>query len=169
MSNVALQAYGATALSMLLAFLVIFNTLNMGVAERTRTFALLRAVALTRGQVVAVILAEGLLLAGIGFLAGSVLGAGLMKTLEVAFPRDLHNGASLGALSLSLAASSTFGATLLAAIIPAWRATRVRPLDAIAPPRSGSEAAKPSWTWGLAAVTLIVLAPAMTIVFPPSV
>lgn len=131
--NVALQSYGTTALAMLLAFLVTFNTLNMGVTERVRTFALLRAVALTRRQVVGVVFVEGLLLAGIGFAGGVGVGAGVVESVEIGIPRLFRHGATVGGLGIGLAALASLGAAALAEAFPAWRAARVRPLDAIAP------------------------------------
>ena len=75
--NLKLQAGAATLMAMLLAFLVMFNTLNMGVSERTRQFAMLRAVALTRGQVAAIVFVESLMIAAAGFLGGLVCGQAL--------------------------------------------------------------------------------------------
>ena len=50
-AQVRSQAYAATGISLLAALFVILTTLSMGVDERIRQFAMLRAVALTRSQV----------------------------------------------------------------------------------------------------------------------
>src|SRR5690606_3801626 len=68
--NVRMQAHMATVVSMLAALFIIFSTLNMGVGERVRQLAILRAVALTRSQVGLIVVIEGLLLGTIGFVAG---------------------------------------------------------------------------------------------------
>jgi len=129
--NMRLQAYATTGIAMLLAMLLIFCTVSMGVTERIRQFAILRAVGLTRFQVGLLVFSECLLLAVIGFIGGIVVGGGLLKLMALASSGLLHHGAILGPRSFGLAAIATFGSALLAAMIPAWRASRVRPVDAM--------------------------------------
>ena len=64
------QALMATGISLLAALFIIFSTLNMGVQERTRELAMLRAVACTRAQVAGMIVLEGLLLGLLGWGEG---------------------------------------------------------------------------------------------------
>jgi putative ABC transport system permease protein len=167
--NLKLQAYAATLMAMLLAFLVIFNTLNMGVSERTRQFAMLRAIAFTRAEVARIVFVESLIIATVGLVGGLILGQGLL-TLAGSFTNSvLRHGAHIGSLGITLAAVASFGAALLAACIPAWRATRVRPLDAMAPTQTSVQA-NAWWRWiaVIAGLALIGLAPVLTFVFPPS-
>ena len=167
--NLKLQSYAATLMAMLLAFLVIFNTLNMGVSERTRQFAMLRAIALTRAQVARIVLAESLFIAGVGFVVGLVFGQALLALAGSLSGSVLRHGARIGVLGITLAAVAAFGAALLAALIPAWRATRVRPLDAMAPPRTSVRANAGRCRFvSLAGLGLIGLAPVVTFVFPPA-
>ncbi|MBN2584479.1 MAG: ABC transporter permease [Planctomycetes bacterium] len=140
--NMSLQAYAATGVSMLLAFLMVFNTLNMGVTERIRQFALLRAVALTRSQVAVVIVIEGLVLAALGFAGGLGLAALALRLISLVGGEMLRHNPTIGWLSVTLAAVSSFGGALLASIIPAARATRVRPLDVVAPGMNAGQAAR---------------------------
>lgn len=167
--NLRLQAYAATLMAMLLAFLVIFNTLNMGVSERTRQFAMLRAIVLTRAEVAWVVFGESLIIAAAGFIGGLVVGQGLLSLAGSFSNTVLRHGAQIGALGVTLSAVASFGAALLAACIPAWRATRVRPLDAMAPPQA-SVTMDTRWRWGLGLVGLILIgvAPLLTFAFPPS-
>ncbi len=166
--NVRMQAYAATGIALLISLLVIFSTVNMGVTERVRQLAILRAVTFTRGQVNLLVFAEALLLATIGFVGGLAISWGIATYMSEAFSKLLHNGAAIGKNSLILAGVSTYGAALLAAAWPAWRATRVRPLDAMAP-RSQSDTDRayplPLIVLGLG---LIVVNPLLTFVFPPS-
>ncbi len=62
-ANAKKQAWAATGMSLLAALFIIFTTLSMGVNERVRQFAVMRAVGLTRFQVASVIAAESLVLA----------------------------------------------------------------------------------------------------------
>ncbi|MCX7428353.1 MAG: ABC transporter permease [Planctomycetia bacterium] len=56
------QSYAATGISLLAALFIILTTLGMGVDERIRQLAMLRAVGLTRGQVAAMIAVEALVI-----------------------------------------------------------------------------------------------------------
>ena len=76
-ANAKKQAWAATGMSLLAALFIIFTTLSMGVHERVRQFAVMRAVGLTRFQVACVIAAESLVLALIGWGGGLAAGYGL--------------------------------------------------------------------------------------------
>jgi len=127
------EAWAAAGLSLLAALFIIFTTLSMGVTERVRQFAVMRAVGLTRGQVAAVIALEGMILALIGWAGGLLAGWGLLA-LVARYQTDLfRSGASLGVWCVTLTGLSAFGGALAASILPAYRATRVEPLEALAP------------------------------------
>ena len=125
------QRRAATILSVLAAAYIIFTTLSMGVGERVRTLAILRAVGLTKGEVALAVLTEGLLLAFPGWLIGMAAGWGLLRL----------TGAASGSLDAGLMVSSAICALLgggLAAILPICRACRVKPLDVFASARTDS-------------------------------
>lgn len=127
------QAYSATGLSLLAALFIIFATLSMGVHERTRQLAVLRAVALTRAQVACLIAVESLLLAVIGWAGGLAAGWGLLKIASIAQPELFRNGVTLGPWTILLSGACAFGGALAAAVLPGWKATRVSPLEAMTP------------------------------------
>ena len=165
--NMQLQAYAATGISLLVALLVVLSTLNMGVSERIRQLAVIRALGFTRGEVALTIAVEALLLALAGFLGGALLGGALLAITASRSAELLHHGLPLGLRGLGLAALASFGGAALAAILPAWRATRVRPLDALAP---GSRArdAQPVPRWLLpAGLLLVALNPLLVVGLPP--
>ncbi len=167
--NVRLQSYAATLMAMLLAFLVIFNTLNMGVLERTRQFAMLRAVALTKAEVARIIFVESFIIAAIGFAGGLIAGQALLSLSGSLSSPVLRHGAHIGGLGMALAAIASLGAAILAAIIPAWRATRVRPLDAMVPPQTSAQSnTRHNWLAVLVGLGLISVAPVLTFVLPPA-
>lgn len=127
------QAYAATGISLLAALFIIFSTLSMGVDERIRQFAILRAVTLTKGQVAAMIGLESLFLGLIGWAGGLLAGWGLLR-LMISWKPDLFPiGSSLGFWCIALSGICAVGGALAAAIMPAWKATRVHPLEAMAP------------------------------------
>lgn len=151
--NVRFQAHMATAVALIAALFIIFSTLNMGVSERVRQLAILRAVAFTRRQVASLIIIEALLLGTIGFIAGCAAGKALLWLAVRSTPELFEDGAVVGKYSILLAAACAYGGALLAALVPAVRAMRVRPVDAMSPPA----AAQRSLSWrGMAAGLLLV-------------
>ncbi|RYD28236.1 MAG: ABC transporter permease, partial [Verrucomicrobiaceae bacterium] len=153
--NLKLQAQTATVVSMLAALFIIFSTLSMGVTERVRQFAILRAVALTRAQVGMLIGIEGFIFGTVGFLGGWGAGWLLMEIANRSAPELLEDGAVVGKYSILLAACCAYGGALLASLVPAIRAMRVRPVDAMIP---RSAAADPHVSWKSLVTGLALLA-----------
>jgi putative ABC transport system permease protein len=165
-ANARRQAWAATGMSLLAALFIIFTTLSMGVHERIRQFAMMRAVGLTRFQVACVIAVESLILGLIGWGGGLAAGWGLLTLLSQSKPDLFQDGASLGVWCVLLTGGSAFGGALFAAILPAWQVTRVQPLEAMSP----RHAARPgmgltAWT-GLAGMALIAVNPLLVYVLP---
>ncbi|QDT52628.1 Macrolide export ATP-binding/permease protein MacB [Caulifigura coniformis] len=165
--NVKLQSLAATGVAVLIAALVAMSALNMGVNERVRQYGVLRAITFTRWQIGLLIAMEGLLLGAIGFVGGVAGGWSILKVVERAASRRLYHGAELGATSLTLAAVAAFGGTFLASLVPAFRAMRVRPLEAMAPMQAVA-AGRPLAPWlAIPGIVLLAVNPLMTFVFPP--
>ncbi len=123
------QAWAATGMASLAAVFIIFSVLSMGVSERTREFAMLRAVALTRSQIAAIIALESLMLAVVGWFGGLFAGWILVLVGSRVLPGLFSGGAVLGWSSIALSAVTVLVGAFGAAILPAWRATRISPLD----------------------------------------
>jgi putative ABC transport system permease protein len=124
--------YGLLGLAIVIAILGIINTQALSVIERRREIGMLRAVAMQRKQVRRTIYLESLLIA----VFGAVLGVSLGLTFGSLFTRTLH-GQGLDTLSvpwgqavLFLGLAAVVG--VLAALWPAFRASRTPPLSAIA-------------------------------------
>lgn len=165
-TNTKRQAWAATGMSLLAALFIIFTTLSMGVNERVRQFAVMRAVGLTRSQVAWVIAIEGILLAMIGWGGGLAAGWGLLTLASRAQPTLFQNGASLGTWCILLTGLSAFGGALIASILPAWQATSVRPLDAMSPQRSAVPKLKWAVWGGVIGLALIAINPLLVYVAP---
>ena len=114
---------------------VIFNTLSITVAQRTREFATLRTVGASRRQVLTSVIVEalviGLLASVIGLFAGLGLAVGLNK-LFVALDAELPQTDTVFA-TRTIVVSLLVGTliTLIAGLSPAFRATRVPPIAAV--------------------------------------
>ena len=128
-----LLAFGGIAL--FVGSFVIFNTLSVTVAQRTREFATLRTLGASRKQVLGSVVVEGLAIGVLGSLIGLFAGLGLAKGLQSLFAASgtqLPNAGTVFAtrtVIVSLAAGIIV--TLLASIVPAVRATRVAPIAAV--------------------------------------
>jgi putative ABC transport system permease protein len=133
--NAKKQAWAAIGMSLLAALFIIFTTMSMGVHERVRQFAMMRAVGLTRLQIAGVISAESILLATIGWLGGLTAGWGLLTVFRGSKPDLFGNTAVLGTWCVFLTGASAFGGSLVASLFPAWQATSVGPLEALSPRR----------------------------------
>ena len=114
---------------------VIFNTLSITVAQRTREFATLRTVGASRRQVLGSVILEalviGLLASIIGLFAGLGLAVGLNE-LFIALNLDLPQTETVFAtrtIVVSLLVGTVI--TLIAGLSPALRATRVPPIAAV--------------------------------------
>src|SRR5690606_25676494 len=75
---------GFAAISLIVAALVIANTFQVIVAQRTRTLALLRCVGATKAQLRRAVLLEAGILGVVASLVGVVLGAALVQGLLIA-------------------------------------------------------------------------------------
>jgi putative ABC transport system permease protein len=120
---------GVLAVPSLIALL---NTLAIGVIERTREIGMLRAIGATRSQVQRMVVAESLLLAGIGtaigLVAGVYLGDVMVAALSAAGLRIPYSFPAAGVLS-AVATGLLFG--VLAALVPARQAARLEIIRAL--------------------------------------
>ncbi len=122
---------GLLILSVLIAVLGIINTLALSVVERTRELGLLRAVGLQRRQLKRMIRVESVVIAVFGALLGIAVGV----AFGYAFVSALHDqgitefALPTGRIVVVLLAAVVAG--LLAASLPARRASRLKVLDAI--------------------------------------
>ncbi len=116
---------------MVIAVLGIVNTATSSVVERTREIGLLRAVGMKRGQLRLMITLESVIIAVLGAVLGLVMGLGFGVALQHVL---VDQGLSIlsipwGRLGIFLAVSVVVG--VLAAVVPARRATKLNMLDAI--------------------------------------
>ena len=129
----ALLAFAGAAL--LVGAFIIFNTFSITVAQRAREFALLRSLGATRRQVLAAVAGEALILGAAASVLGLVAGLGFARALGALFdaagfgiPRS---GIVLAPRTIVVSLAVGIGVTLLAALVPAMRATRVPPVAAL--------------------------------------
>jgi len=117
-------------LSVLIALLGITNTLSLSIIERTREIGLLRAVGMSRKQVRRMIRWESVIIsvfgAVLGICLGILFGWAVVRALsEQGLLFVLPGGQLIGALFAAGVAG------VVAAVLPAWRASRLNVLNAI--------------------------------------
>jgi putative ABC transport system permease protein len=124
--------FALLVLAVLIALLGIVNTLALSVFERTREIGLLRAVGMWRGGIRRTIVIEAFIIAVFGAVLGMALGVAFGALLQrVLADQGIDQFAvSAAQLALFLVLASLGG--ILAALWPAWRASRLRILTAIA-------------------------------------
>ena len=122
-------------ISLFVGSFIIWNTFTMIVSQRSREIALLRAIGATRGQVRRSLLSEAAVLGLAASALGVGLGAGVAKGLTALM--DVL-GFSLPTTALQIAprtvvVSLVVGTvvTVVAALVPARRATLVLPVEAL--------------------------------------
>jgi putative ABC transport system permease protein len=131
--NVALLVFALIAL--FVGTFIIFNTFSIVVAQRLREMALLRAIGASGRQVLASVLTEavlvGLFASVIGLGAGIVLSNALKAVLD-AFGFDIPAGGTVvSAQTVIVALLVGTGVTIISAIVPARKASRVPPIAAM--------------------------------------
>ena len=124
--------YGLLGLSIIIAIVGIVITLLLSVFERRREIGLLRAVGMTKSQVRTTVRWESVITSLLGAVSGVVLGvvmgvvvvAALDDEGDIAFRLPINETLSIVFISFLLG--------VLAAVYPAWRATRVNVVETIA-------------------------------------
>ena len=128
-----LLAFGAIAL--FVGAFVIFNTISITVAQRTRELATLRTLGASRRQVRGSVMLESFVIGLAASAVGLFTGLGLAKGLNAAFVAlgiDLPQAATvLAARTIIVSLLVGTLVTLGAGLFPAIRATRVPPISAV--------------------------------------
>ena len=116
-----------SALSLLLASVGLFGVLSFLVTQRTTEIGVRIALGARRGEVLRMVLLDGLRPAVVGLVLGLVVAAGVTRYMQSLLvntkPLDLPVYAVVGAVLLAVAA--------LACVIPAWTASRLDPMQAL--------------------------------------
>lgn len=114
-------------LAVLLTAIGIYGVIAWTVARRTSELALRMALGALPARVLRLVLREALLVAGAGLAVGITLALLAARVVE----SKLFGVAGQDPLVLAIAVVCTGGMAVLAAFIPAWRATRIDPARAL--------------------------------------
>ncbi|MFE9206463.1 ABC transporter permease [Micromonospora sp. NPDC007230] len=126
---------GFAAVALLVGTFLILNTFSIIVAQRTRELALMRAVGASRRQIIGSVVLEAIAVGLIASVFGLAAGIGIGALLAWAFG-NLAGGLTLAGIGVPAAA--VIGAfavglviTVVAALLPALRASRIPPIAAM--------------------------------------
>jgi len=122
---------GLLALAIIIAVLGITNTLALSIIERTREIGLLRAVGMSRRQLRRMVRWESVIIAVFGAMMGMITGTALgWAVVQALKDEGLGDFAiPIGQLVILIFVAGVAG--VLAAVYPAWKASRLNILEAI--------------------------------------
>lgn len=133
LQGVRIMSYLGGMVSMLAATFIVFSTLSMGVSERQRTLAMLRAIGAFKSQLAVLVISEGILICALGVIIGVPLGFGWLSLLMLQFDSLFAAGMVISKGGVILSIAVTMLAALLASFLPAYAAMRTDPLEAMSP------------------------------------
>jgi putative ABC transport system permease protein len=128
---------GAIQVLLVLVFVVaslaVVNTLQMNIHDQVRTFGVLRAVGMKRGQLVRLVLAQAMMLGTLALVPGALVGLALAFLISrgsacwagVPITFQLDVGILIGSSALA------FASALLAALLPARATARLSVIEAL--------------------------------------
>ena len=138
----------------------VMNTVLMSVSERTREFGVLRAVGWKPRRVLNLVLGESVVLSVLGGLVGSGLGILAVRSVENVPTVNSLLPATFSPALFVQGIGVALGLGVLGGILPAWRASRLLPAEAMRA-ESGTVHARQHVRW--AALRNILRQPARTL------
>jgi putative ABC transport system permease protein len=127
---------GFAGVALFVGAFLILNTFSIIVAQRTRELALMRAVGASRRQMIGSVLIEAVVIGLLASVLGLAAGFGVGRLLAYLFSSLGGGGLALAGVTLPAAAvisSFVVGllVTMVAAVLPALRASRIPPMAAL--------------------------------------
>jgi putative ABC transport system permease protein len=124
---VAAASVGICAIALLIGGIGVMNIMLVSVTERTSEIGLRRALGARRRRILAQFIVEAVMLTSIGGVLGVAIGAGLASLIEVLV--HIPTAVPMWAVVLSMTAAGGVG--LVFGIYPAYRASRLDPVEAM--------------------------------------
>ena len=126
--GIAIKLVAAMGLAgLLLAIAGLYGVVAYNVSRRTREIGIRMALGAGRSDVLRLVLSKGLLLVGTGTVIGLAMGFGVEKLMN----SMLFKAAGVDLLAYIVVVPSLFVVTMLAAYVPARRASRIAPTQAL--------------------------------------
>lgn len=145
-SVIQLFLVGIAAISLLVAGIGIMNIMIVSLIERTREIGILKALGMKNKTVLLIFLGESVIIGVIGAAIGIVLGWGLANIVAILFsgggplsgmggPQASSGGLRITPVLSPLVFAGAFafgiGVSVVFALYPAWRASKLKPVEAL--------------------------------------
>ncbi len=127
--NARLSGGLIAAISLLVGGIGIMNIMLASISERVREIGIRKSVGATTSDIFIQIIVESVVLAIIGGLAGLATSFGLVHALAVLSPTDNTPIVTVSSMALAFGASVVIG--IVAGLIPAVKAARLHPIQAL--------------------------------------
>jgi predicted permease len=114
-------------MALLMAVLGLYGVISYSVTQRTQEIGIRMALGAQRREVLNLVIVQGMQLAGIGVAIGLIASMSFSRMLQ----NQLFQVSAFDPLTFTVTAIVLIGAALLASYIPARRATRVDPMEAL--------------------------------------
>ena len=124
---VAAASVGICAIALLIGGIGVMNIMLVSVTERTSEIGVRRALGARRRRILAQFMVEAVMLTSIGGALGIAIGAGIAALIEVLV--KIPTAVPMWAVALSMLAAGGVG--LVFGIYPAYRASRLDPVEAM--------------------------------------
>jgi putative ABC transport system permease protein len=121
----------ATVMAFLAASFIIMTGLSTGLTEKQRELAVLRCIGATRWQLARTQLLGGAIVGTLGGVLGLPLGVFFAWVMSVVFAEQLPTGLDISVGGLAVAMTGAVLCGLIGGAFPAWKATRVSPLEGL--------------------------------------
>lgn len=159
LSNYQIGLNFLSGMALFVGAFLIYNAFSMTVVERTREFGMLRTVGMTRSQITAQVLMQavvlGLLGSCIGLGLGALLARGLTRLMEVLLGRPIDR-AQIPLDIVVMGFSVGIVVTIIAALIPAFQAGRITPLEALRIRSRSGEGWLMRYGWVIGVILLVL-------------
>ncbi|MGQ9624412.1 MAG: ABC transporter permease [Candidatus Bathycorpusculaceae bacterium] len=147
-STIELFLGGIAAISLLVAGIGIMNIMIVSLMERTREIGILKALGMKNHTVLMIFLGESTIIGLLGAVIGVILGWGLANIVALIFSggggmgfgNQASQARNFGAMAIApvltptvivLALAFGIGVSVIFALYPAWRASKLKPVEAL--------------------------------------
>ncbi len=131
-NTISIFLLGIGAISLVVAGVSILNVMMMSTVERTKEIGVMRAIGTSKREILRMFLFESLILGAIGGVIGAILGFGAGFLVDVLI---LHEASYLFApssiLYVFVGIAFGVGTSVLSGLYPAWRASKLKPIEAL--------------------------------------
>ena len=125
--TIAAASIGICAIALLIGGIGVMNIMLVSVTERTSEIGVRRALGARRRRILAQFLVEAVMLTSIGGALGVAIGAGIASLIEILV--HIPTAIPMWAVALSMFAAGGVG--LVFGVYPAYRASRLDPVEAM--------------------------------------